>query len=62
MKALTGGDTITARFLYREFFEFVPSFTLFLAANARPAVKTSDGAMWRRISILDFTDVLPEAL
>ena len=31
LKACTGGDTIAARFLYAEHFEFVPAFKLWLA-------------------------------
>jgi putative DNA primase/helicase len=56
IKALTGGDTITARYLYNEAFEFRPQFKLFLAANARPRVNASDGAMWRRIDQVPFTN------
>ena len=36
LKLLTGGDTVAARFLYRETFEFRPVFKLWLAANERP--------------------------
>src|SRR5262249_22007794 len=32
VKQLTSGDTVTARFLYQEHFEFRPQFTLWLAA------------------------------
>lgn len=61
VKMLTGGDTVAARFLYRETFEFAPRFKLWLAANARPAVNPEDGAMWRRILQVPFTNVIPEA-
>jgi len=61
IKALTGGDTVAARFLYREAFEFVPSFKLWLAANARPRVDADDSAMWRRILQLPFVHQIPEA-
>ncbi|HZV03174.1 MAG TPA: phage/plasmid primase, P4 family, partial [Planctomycetota bacterium] len=54
VKTLTGGDTVTARFLYREEFEFVPSFKLFLASNHKPAIKGTDLGMWRRIRLVPF--------
>jgi putative DNA primase/helicase len=60
VKALTGGDTITARFLYREFFEYVPQFTLWFVANHQPRVAPDDEAMWRRIRVVPFTHVVPE--
>jgi putative DNA primase/helicase len=61
VKTVTGGDTVTARKLYREFFEFVPSFTLWLVANHAPEVDADDDAMWRRIRLLPFEHVVPEA-
>ncbi|MGI6308458.1 MAG: phage/plasmid primase, P4 family [Dethiobacteria bacterium] len=56
---LTGGDVITARFLYQESFEFVPQFKLWLAANNRPKVTGPDGAIWRRILQIPFREVIP---
>jgi putative DNA primase/helicase len=61
IKSLTGKDTVSARFLYNESFEFQPQFKLVLAANARPRVNAADGAMWRRIDCLPFTNTIPEA-
>ena len=61
LKLLTGGDTVAARFLYRETFEFRPVFKLWLAANDRPRVNADDAAMWRRILQLPFVNVIPEA-
>ena len=61
LKLLTGGDTVAARFLYRETFEFTPVFKLWLAANDRPKVNADDAAMWRRILQLPFVNVIPEA-
>jgi putative DNA primase/helicase len=61
LKVLTGGDTVTARFLYHEAFEFTPQFKLWLAANERPRVNADDAAMWRRILQLPFVHVIPEA-
>jgi putative DNA primase/helicase len=57
VKQLTGGDRITARLLYKEYFEFTPQFTLWLAANDRPHVRAG---MWRRILQLPFTQAIPE--
>ncbi len=61
LKLLTGGDTVAARFLYRETFEFRPVFKLWLAANDRPKVNADDAAMWRRILQVPFVNVIPEA-
>lgn len=54
VKTLTGGDTVTARFLYRDEFEFRPAFKLWLVANHAPRVRHSDDAMWRRILRIPF--------
>src|SRR5205085_9872780 len=54
VKTITGGDTVSARFLYKEFFEFVPSFNLWLVANHAPAFDADDDAMVRRIRVLPF--------
>lgn len=49
VKTLTGGDKVSARFLYRDTFEFQPAFKLWLVANHAPKVKAEDDGMWRRI-------------
>jgi putative DNA primase/helicase len=55
LKQLTGGDTIVARKLYEEHFEFKPQHKLFLAANHKPIVKEQTEAFWRRIRMIPFT-------
>jgi putative DNA primase/helicase len=55
MKQLTGGDKIRARKMHKDFFEFEPTFKLFLAANHKPAVRGRDHAVWRRIKLVPFT-------
>jgi putative DNA primase/helicase len=59
IKQVTGGDTITARFLYHEHFEFVPQFKLFLVANHKPTIAGIDEAIWRRIRLVPFTVTIP---
>jgi putative DNA primase/helicase len=59
IKQLTGEDPITVRFLYAEFFEFKPTFKIFLAANHKPAIRGQDVAMWRRIHVVPFTETIP---
>ena len=61
VKTLTGGDTVVARYLRQEFFEFQPRFKLWLAANERPRVSASDTGIWRRIVQVPFTEAIPEA-
>lgn len=60
VKKLTGGDVITARFLYAEHFEFQPTFKLWLATNHKPTIRGTDHAMWRRIRLVPFTVTIPE--
>jgi len=55
LKNLTGGDTVTARHLYSDPFEFKPVFKLWLAANHRPVIRGTDHAMWRRVRLVPFT-------
>ncbi len=52
IKGMTGGDPITARLLYSNFWEFVPEFKLWLSANDRPRVRETDDAFWRRIRVI----------
>lgn len=59
VKQLTGGDQVSARFLYGEFFEFHPAFKLFLGTNHRPKVIGSDEGIWRRIRLIPFTLTIP---
>lgn len=53
-KRLTGGDRITARFLGKEFFEFLPEVKFFLAVNVNPEVSGADDGIYRRLRIVPF--------
>ncbi len=55
VKQLTGGDTVAARFLYGEHFEFAPQFKLLLVTNHRPRVDGDDDAIWRRLRLIPFS-------
>ncbi len=60
VKAITGGDTVTARFLYGEYFEFKPQFKLWLGTNHKPMIRGTDEGIWRRIRLVPFTVRIPE--
>jgi putative DNA primase/helicase len=55
VKEVTGGDTIAARFLFKEFFEYRPQFKIWLATNHRPLIQGTDNAIWRRLRLIPFT-------
>jgi putative DNA primase/helicase len=59
VKQLTGSDTVTARFLHQEFFEFKPTFKLWLATNHKPTIQGTDEGIWRRIRLIPFTVEIP---
>ena len=54
MKELTGGDTITARGLYKSCQDFKPQFTLFLMCNQLPPIPGDDDGTWRRIEVVEY--------
>jgi len=45
VKALTGGDPITARFMRKDFFTFIPTFKLLIVGNHRPVLRNVDQAI-----------------
>ncbi len=55
IKALTGGDPITARFMRQDFFTYTPSFKLVIASNHKPALSDVDEAIRRRLNLAPFT-------
>jgi putative DNA primase/helicase len=55
VKALTGRDAISARFMNRDFFEYIPQFKLLVASNHKPRIRTVDDAWRRRLHLVPFT-------
>jgi len=60
IKKITGNDQITARFLYGEYFNFTPTFKIFMATNHKPVIKGTDHGIWRRIKLIPFTTTISE--
>lgn len=61
MKSLTGDEAVTARFLNKEFFTFIPQLKLWLATNGLPQFDGADFAMVRRLRVIRFNNVVPES-
>jgi putative DNA primase/helicase len=55
IKALTGGDPISARFMRQDFFTYVPQFKLLIAGNHKPGLRGVDEAIRRRFHLIPFT-------
>ncbi|MBI4602720.1 MAG: bifunctional DNA primase/polymerase [Planctomycetes bacterium] len=55
VKDLTGREHVTARFLYAEYFDFIPNFKLWLGTNHKPIVRGGDNAIWDRVRLVPFT-------
>lgn len=54
VKMLAGRERISARFLHKEFFEFLPIFTPWLRTNHKPIITGEDDGIWRRLVLLPF--------
>ena len=60
IKQMTGQDTISARFLHKEWFDFSPTHKIYLATNHKPVINGTDDAIWRRIKLVPFEVTIPE--
>jgi len=61
IKSLTGEDVITARFLYQEYFEFLPAFKITMFGNHKPSIRGTDDAIWRRVRMVPFDNCVADA-
>ena len=55
IKAMTGGDRLSARLMRRDFFDFDPTFKLLVMGNHRPKLRRVDQAIRRRLHLIPFT-------
>ena len=61
VKRITGQDTIAARLMYREWFEFRPTFKVAIAVNHLPSIARGGEAIRRRLQIVPFPATIPAA-
>lgn len=59
VKSLSGGDRVVARFLHREYFEYIPQFKIVLVTNHKPIIRGQDYSIWRRLRLIPFNVVIP---
>ncbi|MBW8066167.1 MAG: hypothetical protein GJU73_01875, partial [Ferrovum sp.] len=59
VKAITGGDKISARFMRQDFFEYTPQFKPIIVGNHKPSIRNVDEAMKRRLHLIPFTVTIP---
>lgn len=62
IKQYTGGKTIVARQLFKEFFEFGATGKIWLITNHKPNIYDSTHAMWRRVMLIPFLYKIPDTL
>lgn len=60
VKAITGGDVMTARFMRKDEFSWTPTHKLWIATNHLPVIKGQDKGMWRRVIVLPFDVTVPD--
>ena len=55
VKSIAGREPISARFLFGEFFTFMPTFTAWVRTNHKPIILGDDIGIWRRIVLIPFS-------
>jgi putative DNA primase/helicase len=61
LKHLTGGDRIKARLMHQNWREFNPTHKLWVFANPKPKMREGGFATWRRVRLVPFDVIIPEA-
>lgn len=52
LKSITGGDVVTARFMYKDLFSYKPQAKFILAFNHKPIITDDSEGAWRRIHLI----------
>jgi putative DNA primase/helicase len=60
LKLLTGGDEVSARFLYGQPFSYTPTYKFWIATNHPPRISGDDAAVWTRVRLIPFDVSIPE--
>lgn len=60
LKRLVSTDTMVAKRLYHDPFNFVPTHTLVLSTNHLPRVTSNDKGTWRRLEVIPFNATIKE--
>jgi putative DNA primase/helicase len=60
VKRLTGDSTIKARFMRQDYFEFPRTHKIVMITNNKPRMTENNEAVWRRVRLLPFNEVIPE--
>ncbi len=60
IKALTGRDKVSARFMRGDLFDFEPTAKIMIAGNHKPQLRSVGEEMKRRIHLIDFPNTIPE--
>ena len=58
VKKLSGGDQVTARFLFQEEFQFYPQLKLWWAFNHPPGLNDFTHSLMRRLKLIPFEEVI----
>jgi putative DNA primase/helicase len=59
LKELTGGEKIAARFMHKDFFEYLPQFKPVISGNHKPRLRSVGFAMRRRVNMIPFQVTIP---
>lgn len=61
VKKITGNKYLKGRFMRQDYFQFERSHKTVLVTNNKPVVTESSNAIWRRLRLIPFDVIIPEA-